>query len=534
MSRALLLGMLSVAFLAGCKSESVMYVNHASFGTADDLPVELYTLTNKNGMRMKVANYGCIITSLTAPDAHGKFEDVVLGFDDLESYLKGHPYFGAVAGRVANRIAKGQFTLDGKSYQLATNNGANHLHGGKKGFDKQVWKAQAGESNVGPYLKLTRLSPEGEEGYPGNLTATVIYTLTHTNELRIEFLATTDRATPVNLANHSYWNLAGCTQGDIRSHELKLEAGKYTPVDDGLIPTGELAPVKGTPFDFTQFKLIGQDIEKLANKEGTGGYDHNFCLDAGRGALHLAATLRDPVSGRQMEVWTSEPGVQFYTGNFLNGSIIGKGGAVYNKHAALCLETQTYPNAVNTPSFPNSVLKPGQVYRQVTIHKFTSYGEPAAPPAPAPEPKAEVKPEPKIEPKTEPKAETKPAEPAPTPAPAPTVETPAAPQAPAAPQTPATPAPKRRFADPDGVGAPDSSSSTPAALTPAPAAESAPATTTVVTEPAPAPAPASPAAVEPPPAAPSNPDVPPAPPAEPDQPRKQRRFADPDSSAAAA
>ena len=353
-------------------------VQKADFGkTADGTPVELYTLTNAHGLKAKIITYGGIVTELDAPDRDGKMGDVVLGFDDLKGYLAGHPYFGAIIGRVANRVAKGRFTLDGKEYKLAANNGPNSLHGGEKGFDKVVWKAEPVEGKE-PALKLTYLSKDGEEGYPSNLSVTVVYTLTHDDGLRIDYTATTDKATPVNLTNHSYFNLAGPGSGDILDETLTLAADKYTPVDDTLIPTGELKPVKGTPYDFTKPEKIGARISELKGdpaKKDPGGYDINYVLDQGVGAgefLPLAAKVSDPKSGRVMEVYTNEPGLQFYTGNFLDGTLTGKNGVVYKKHQALCLEADHFPDSVNHPDFPSTILKPGKTYSQTTIYKFST------------------------------------------------------------------------------------------------------------------------------------------------------------------
>ncbi len=343
----------------------------SDFGkTADGTPVDLYVLTNAHGLKAKIITYGGIITELHTPDRDGKLADVVLGFDNLPSYLAGHPYFGALVGRVANRIAKGKFTLDGKVYQLAINNGPNALHGGLKGFDKKVWKAEPVEGTDGPGVRLSCSSPDGEEGYPGNLSVTVTYTLTNQNELRIDYKATTDKDTPINLTNHSYFNLAGPGPGDILGHELMLAADQYTPVDATLIPTGEIKPVKGTPLDFTTPTPIGARIDQL--KGNPGGYDHNFVLRSGGKSLALAARVHEPKTGRVMEVYTTQPGIQFYTGNFLDGKLTGKYGVVYKKHAGFCLETQHFPDSVNHPNFPSVILKPGSTYAQTTVYKFSA------------------------------------------------------------------------------------------------------------------------------------------------------------------
>jgi aldose 1-epimerase len=337
--------------------------------TPDGTPVELYTL--KNGkMTAKVMTYGAILTELHVPDRNGKIADVVLGFDTLAGYLAGHPYFGATTGRVANRIAGGKFTLDGKEYILAVNNGPNSLHGGLKAFDKKVWKAEAVSGPSGPAVKFSYTSPDGEEGYPGNLAVTVTYTVTADNELKIDYTATTDKATPLNLTNHSYFNLGSPASGDILNHELTLEADQYTPSDDTLIPTGQLAPVKGTPLDFTAPKAIGSRFAELTGEPR--GYDHNYVLRGERKTPTLGARVYDPDSGRVLEMFTTEPGVQFYTANFLDGSLKGKGGVVYKKHQGFCLEAQHFPDSIHHPNFPSTVLKPGETYSQTTIYKFTT------------------------------------------------------------------------------------------------------------------------------------------------------------------
>ena len=346
-------------------------VTRTSFGkTRDGRAVEIYTLTNAHGAEMRVITYGGIITSLKVPDRAGHFDDIVLGFDTLDGYLKDPPYFGAIVGRYGNRIARGQFTLDGKTYKLATNNGPNHLHGGVKGYDKVVWNAVPGDTADGVSVTLTRTSPDGEEGYPGNLQTSVRYTLTDKNELAIDYRATTDKATPVNLTQHSYFNLAA-DSGDILGHELTIHASRYTPVDDTLIPTGELAPVQGTPFDFQQATAIGARIgaDNVQLKNGRG-YDHNWVLNRTGAGLQPAARLVDPKSGRTLEVATTEPGLQFYSGNFLDGSITGKGGRVYKHRSGLCLETQHYPDSPNHPNFPSAILQPGQTYSSKTVFTF--------------------------------------------------------------------------------------------------------------------------------------------------------------------
>ncbi len=337
--------------------------------TPEGMPVELYVL--KNGrMTVKVMTYGAIIAELHVPDRRGTPGDVVLGFDDLEGYLCNHPYFGATIGRVANRIAGGKFTLEGKEYALALNHGPNSLHGGRKGFDKVLWKAEEVSGPDGPAVKLTYLSRDGEEGYPGNLSASVTFTVTDDDSLRIDYTATTDKATPVNLTNHSYFHLAGPASGTILDHELMLAADTYTPVDDTLIPTGEIASVRETPMDFTTPTPIGARIDQL--KGDPRGYDHNFVLRGGEKSPVLAARLYDPKSGRVMEVFTTEPGVQFYSGNFLDGTLKGKGGVVYRKHQGLCLETQHFPDSVHHANFPSIILRPSMTYTQTTIYRFST------------------------------------------------------------------------------------------------------------------------------------------------------------------
>ena len=333
------------------------------FGRVDDKPVNLYTLTNKNGMRVKITNYGAIVTSIETADKDGKLGDITLGYDSLDGYLEKTPYFGAIVGRYGNRIAKGKFTLDGKEYQLATNDGENHLHGGVKGYDKVVWLAEETKTEDSVGLKLIYVSKDGEEGYPGTLVVSATYSLTNEDELKIAYSAFTDKATVINLTGHSYFNLAG--EGDILGHELSLLADNYTPVDETLIPTGEIKAVKGTAMDFTTAKAIGSRIGEVA-----GGYDHNYVLNSSDGKLALAAQLYELKSGRAMDIYTTEPGIQFYSGNFLDGSITGKGGRVYKKHSGLCLETQHFPDSPNKPKFPSVVLKPGQMYNHLTVHKF--------------------------------------------------------------------------------------------------------------------------------------------------------------------
>jgi aldose 1-epimerase len=346
-------------------------VTHAPFGkTGDGQPVEIYTLTNANGVELKATTYGGIITSLKVPDRGGRFADVVLGYDTLDGYLKDSPYFGAIVGRYGNRIAKGQFTLDGKTYKLATNNGPNHLHGGNKGFDKVVWNATEKNSAEGIGVVFSRISPDGEEGYPGNLQVTVTYTLTDKNELVVDYHAGTDKATPVNLTQHAYFNLAA-DDGDILGHLLTINADRFTPVDATLIPTGELASVADTPFDFRKPVAIGARIggDHMQLKNGKG-YDHNWVLTRMGSGLQHAVHVIEPKTGRTLDIATTEPAVQFYSGNFLDGSLTGKGGRVYKHRSGFCLETQHYPDSPNRPNFPSTILRAGQTYSSKTVFTF--------------------------------------------------------------------------------------------------------------------------------------------------------------------
>jgi aldose 1-epimerase len=355
-------------------AEAKPTVTKASFGkTADGQQVDIYTLTNSKGVEARIITYGGAVVSLKVPDKHGKLGDVVLGYDSIGDYEQHKSYFGALIGRYGNRIAKGKFTLDGKEYTLAVNNGENHLHGGLKGFNRVIWAARPFTDASGANLELTYLSKDGEEGYPGNLNVNVVYTLTDKNELKVVYSAKTDKTTIVNLTNHAYFNLAGAGSGDILSHVLTLNADRFTPTDQGSIPTGELRSVKGTPFDFTKPTAIGarinQDDEQL--KFGSG-YDHNWVLNKNGKEPSLAATVYEPTSGRVMEVYTTEPGVQFYTGNYLDGAIKGKNGQDYPRRTGFCLETQHFPDSPNKPNFPSTVLKPGQKYSQTTIYRFST------------------------------------------------------------------------------------------------------------------------------------------------------------------
>ena len=372
-----------IVFLQSCTSKktesnqttdslTVNKIKKTVFGTLPDGRVaDQYTLKNANGMEIKISNYGGVITHWTAPDKDGKFEDIVLGFDSLSGYLTPPPYFGAIIGRYGNRIAKGKFTLDGKNYQLAKNNGENHLHGGLVGYDKVLWNAEPMEGEESA-LKLTYLSKDGEEGYPGNLNITVIYTLLKDNSLKMDYSATTDKSTIINLTNHSYFNLSGFKK-DILDEEVTLNADRYLPVDKGLIPTGELRLVTGTVFDFTKPTLIEKGINEVKDEQIKlgGGYDHAWILNKKGNELNLAATVLEKTSGRKMEVLTTEPAIQFYTGNFLDGKLTGKGGVKYVKRFALCLESEHYPDSPNQSAFPTVVLKPNEKYSTTTIYKLS-------------------------------------------------------------------------------------------------------------------------------------------------------------------
>jgi aldose 1-epimerase len=363
----------AAALLFGCtppapKSEAIP---QAPFGTTKDgQAVDVYTLKNANGVEARIINYGGIVLSLKVPDKNGQMGDVVLGYDTLAEYEKETPYFGCLVGRYGNRIAKGKFTLNSETYTLAVNNGPNALHGGLKGFDKVVWDAKPLSSPKGPALELSYVSKDGEEGYPGTLTVKAVYTLTDENALQLDYTATTDKDTVVNLTQHSYFNLAG--KGDILGHVVYLNADKFTPVDSTLIPTGELRPVEGTPFDFRTPTAIGERVN--ANDEQIkfgGGYDHNWVINKPMGKLDLQARVTEPTTGRVLEVISTEPGLQFYCGNFLNGKLTGKGGWVYQHRNGFCMEPQHFPDSPNQPGFPSVVLKPGQVYQNTIIYKFS-------------------------------------------------------------------------------------------------------------------------------------------------------------------
>lgn len=347
------------------EEEKNIEITKTDFGNAPDGPVEKYTLKNDQGMEVEIITYGATVQSIKVPDKNGQIGEVTLGFDDLEGYLGEHPYFGAIVGRYGNRIAKGKFSIDGSAYTLATNNGPNALHGGIKGFDKVIWKAE----EIANGVALQYVSADMEEGYPGVLSVKVSYTLNNGNELLIAYQATTDKPTVCNLTNHTYFNLAG--KGDILNHQLSIKADWMTPVDETLIPTGELVGVKGTAFDFRAPKLIGRDIEAAEEQiQFGGGYDHNYVLNMQMRVRTSVAKVYESTTGRTLELLTREPGVQFYTGNFLDGSIIGKNGRAYAKRSGFCLETQHFPDSPNQPKFPSTILEPGQVYKTSTIYKF--------------------------------------------------------------------------------------------------------------------------------------------------------------------
>ena len=365
----LLAGALVEQSVIAAKKKNKGSVKKEAFGkTEDGKKVDAYILTNKNGLQAKIITYGAMLTEMHVPDKNGNLGDVVLGHDKLEDYLDGHSYFGVTTGRVANRIAKGKFTLDGHEYSLATNNDPNHLHGGIEGIDKKVWSAREVRSKEGEAVAFSYVSPDGEEGYPGELKMKVTYTLTNDNELRIDYLATTNKATPVNLTNHAYWNLAG--KGQILDHVLQLNADHYTPVDKTGIPTGEILKVDDV-MSFLKPTKIGARIDDAKLAGEPGGYDHNYCLNKTEfGKISIAARVEEETSGRTLEIFTTEPGIQFYTGNFLDGTEIGKGGWKYEFRNAFCLETQHFPDSINQPHFPSTVLRPKEKYTQTTIHKF--------------------------------------------------------------------------------------------------------------------------------------------------------------------
>ena len=376
--------------MLGCSSEPTQNENSADMndGALPDITIsqeifgqlrngqvaDLYTLRNRHGMEVKITNYGGIITHIYVPDKEGRMGDVTLGFDTLAGYVSEHPYFGAIVGRYGNRIAKGRFSINGKEYMLATNNGPNHLHGGIHGFDKQLWGASIVETGEYPFLRLRLTSPNGQEGYPGTVKVQVDYSLNLRGELRMDYTATTDQTTPVNLTNHAYFNLTGDPNNTILDHEMTINADSFIPIDETLIPTGEIASLNDSPLDFRTTKTIGRDIdvEKSQIKYG-GGYDHCWVLkkNLDNKDLQLAATAHDPASGRMLEVLTTEPGIQFYTGNFLDGTLTGKGGITYQKRTGFCLETEHYPDSPNQPHFPSTLLEPGETYRTSTVYRFS-------------------------------------------------------------------------------------------------------------------------------------------------------------------
>jgi len=370
---ALVIYSIAISFIACNNSETKNEtesmkptITEKPFGSFEGNPVTEYTMTNANGVQVGIINYGGTITKIITPDKNGLMGDVVLGYDSLSGFLqRGNPFFGALIGRYGNRIANAKFSLAGKEYKLFANDNGNSLHGGRKGYDKVLWNIEKlqGDSS----LKLTYLSKDGEEGYPGNLNIEVVYSLSSDNSLMIDYTATTDKATPVNLTNHCYFNLSAGKDSTVLNHELMLNADKYTPVNDKLIPTGVIAPVKGTPMDFTTSKKIGKDIDSVK-----GGYDHNWVINKNGNSLEKVATVFEPNSGRYMEVLTTQPGIQFYTGNFLNGSLRNtKNGQKYIKHGSICLETQHFPDSPNQPSFPSTILKPGETYKYTTVYKFS-------------------------------------------------------------------------------------------------------------------------------------------------------------------
>jgi aldose 1-epimerase len=373
--RCLLLALIIITTSAvSAQSSSVDVQPYGTTANGED--VDEYTLTNANGMEVKIITYGGTITSIRVPDRNGEMANVTLGFNNLADYETRSPYFGNITGRYANRIANATFTLDGTEYTLAANNGPNSLHGGVEGFDNKVWEAETVEGDGEVGVSFHYLSPDGEEGYPGNLDVTVVYTLTDDNEIRMDYTATTDTPTVVNLTNHAYFNLAGEGAGSIYDHILMIDADRYTPVDATLIPTGELAPVEGTPFDFRLPKAIGPGQRSSHEQIVLGrGYDHNFVLnreDPDDKTMMLAARVYEPESGRVLEIWTTEPGIQFYAGNFLDGTLIGPSGHLYRQSDGLALETQHYPDSPNQPDFPSTVLRPGETYQTTTIYKFAA------------------------------------------------------------------------------------------------------------------------------------------------------------------
>jgi aldose 1-epimerase len=370
--RYLILILFVSGLLCGHLSAEANHMKKELFGTTSDgRPVDLYTLSNSAGTEMRVTNYGGIIVSLRVADRNGKMADVVLGHDELKGYFDNSPYLGAIIGRYANRIAGGKFKLDGVEYKLATNNGPNSLHGGLKGFNQALWDASTSFGDKGESIAFSYTSKDGDEGYPGNLQIKVSYTLTNQNEVIVDYTATTDKATPVNLTQHTYFNLQGEGAGNILAHEITLHADRFTPVDKNLIPTGQILSVKGTPLDLTSPTAMGAHMDATFEQIALArGYDHNFVISRKNDSLELAARVREPVSGRVLEVYTTEPGIQFYTGNFLDGSVKGKQGHMYQQRSGFCLETQHFPDSPNHPNFPSTILRPGATFHSTTIFKF--------------------------------------------------------------------------------------------------------------------------------------------------------------------
>ena len=370
--RDLVLLLLASFLLCVSLLEALNTIKRESFGTTSDgQPVDLYTLSNSSGTELRVTNYGGIIVALRVGDRNGKLADIVLGHDELKGYFSNSPYFGAIVGRYANRIAGGKFKLDGAEYHLATNNGPNSLHGGLKGFDQAVWNTSTSSGSDGDTVAFSYTSKDGEEGYPGNVQIKVSYTLTKHNELIVDYVATTDKATPINLTQHTYFNLQGEGAGNVLRHEIRLNAEHYTPVDKSLIPTGEILTVKGTPLDLTSPTAIGAHIDSTFDQMALArGYDHNYVINRTNDSLQFAARVREPISGRVLEVYTTEPGIQFYTGNFLDGSIKGKQGHVYQQRSGFCLETQHYPDSPNHSNFPSTILRPGTTFHSTTKYRF--------------------------------------------------------------------------------------------------------------------------------------------------------------------
>lgn len=372
-SKSFLFTLILSACMAPASSAGEPGLSSRDYGTFEGQPVKLFTLTNQHGMVAEVTDYGGVVVSLKTPDRDGGLADVVFGYDDLEAYLNDQGYLGAVAGRYANRIAKGAFEIDGTAYQLATNNGPNHLHGGVRGFNKRLWKSTPSMAGGQPQLKLEYLSPDGEEGYPGNLRVTMTYTLTAENGLRIDYHATTDKPTLCNPTHHSYWNLGGASSDSILGHQLQLHADRFTPTGSTGIPTGELRDVEGTPFDFREPHTVGERIDADDEQIKVGhGYDHNYVINGEAGTLRPVARVEDPESGRVMEVLSTDHGVQFYSGNFFDGKVVGRNNRAFTYRSALCLECQRFPDSPNHADFPSATLRPGEVYEKTTVYRFSA------------------------------------------------------------------------------------------------------------------------------------------------------------------